>query len=136
YVRYIGKFIAPVGLATVYPMEPIDPGVAAGAALLIVAISIAAFRFRRKAPWIFTGWFWFAGTLVPVIGIVQIGTQAIADRYTYFSFIGLSIAVVWSIPRRALAPAAAVAIVAFAVLTYRQIGFWKNSETLFEHTIA
>jgi len=136
YIRYIGKFFAPMNLAVVYPMQPIAAGVAAAAALLLVVISIAAFRYRAKAPYFFTGWFWFLGTLVPVIGIVQIGTQAIADRYTYFSFIGLSIAVVWSIPRRVLAPVAAVVVIAFAAIAYRQVGYWRDSETLFEHTIA
>src|SRR5205814_9846490 len=70
------------------------------------------------------------------IGVVQIGIQAIADRYTYFSFVGLSIAVAWAIPRRALNTIAPIAITALAVIAYRQVGFWRNSETLFEHTIA
>ncbi|HJT18512.1 MAG TPA: hypothetical protein VJ853_14030, partial [Thermoanaerobaculia bacterium] len=90
YVRYIGKFFAPVNLAVIYPMEPIGAAVAAACALLVVAISAGAFMTRDKLPHVFTGWFWFAGVLVPVIGIVQIGPQAIADRYTYFAFIGLS----------------------------------------------
>src|SRR5438132_7979128 len=136
YVRYVGKFFVPVDLAVLYPLEVISAGVAIAATILLVAISLAAFRYRNTAPYFFTGWFWFMGTLVPVIGIVQIGTQAIADRYTYFSFIGLSIAVVWSIPRRVLAPVAAVVIIAFAAIAYRQAGYWRDSEALFEHTIA
>ena len=140
YVRYIGKFFVPVDLAVLYPLEVISAGVAIAATILLVAISLAAFRYRNTAPYFFTGWFWFVGTLVPVIGIVQIGTQAIADRYTYFSFIGLSIAVVWGtirlFPARVLAPIAVVVIVALAIVSYRQIGYWRNSEALFEHTIA
>ena len=136
YVRYIGKFFAPIDLAAIYPMTPVSAALATSCALLILAISIGAFLLRERVPYVFTGWFWFAGTLVPVIGIVQIGVQAIADRYTYFSFIGLSIAIVWAIPRRALAPVAAVAIVVLMAIAYRQAGYWQDSETLFEHTIA
>ncbi len=136
YARYIEKFLAPVDLAVIYPMQPIAVALAAAAAVFLVVISIAAFRFRTSAPWFFTGWFWFVGTLVPVIGIVQIGAQAIADRYTYFPFIGLSIALIWSIPRRLLMPIAAVVIVGFAAIAYRQVGYWRDSEALFEHTIA
>jgi len=136
YARYIEKFLAPVHLAVIYPMQPIAVALAAAAAVFLVVISIAAFRFRTSAPWFFTGWFWFVGTLVPVIGIVQIGAQAIADRYTYFPFIGLSIALIWSIPRRLLMPIAAVVIVGFAAIAYRQVGYWRDSEALFEHTIA
>jgi len=141
YVRYIGKFFVPIDLAVVYPLQPIAPIVATSASLLLIAISIAAFRFRNVAPYLFTGWFWFLGTLVPVIGVVQIGVQAIADRYTYFSFIGLSIAVVWGavhlpIPRRALAAISVVAIVVLAATAFHQVRYWRDSETLLAHTIA
>ncbi|HLJ74539.1 MAG TPA: hypothetical protein VKU62_08140, partial [Thermoanaerobaculia bacterium] len=136
YVRYIGKFFAPVNLAVIYPMEPIAAGLAIACALLIVAICVAAILLRDKLPHVFTGWFWFAGALVPVIGIVQIGPQAIADRYTYFAFIGLSIAIVWSIPRKALIPAGALATVALAAIVFHQTGYWRNTQTLFDHTIA
>jgi protein O-mannosyl-transferase len=136
YVRYIGKFFAPIDLAAIYPMTPVSMSFATACALLIIAISIAAFLLRERIPYVFTGWFWFAGTLVPVIGIVQIGVQAIADRYTYFSFIGLSIAVVWAIPRRLLVPIGAVGVVVLMVIAYRQAGYWQDSETLFERTIA
>jgi len=141
YVRYIGKFFAPIDLAVVYPLQPIAPAVAFGATLLLVAISVAAFRFRNTAPYLFTGWFWFVGTLVPVIGVVQIGVQAIADRYTYFSFIGLSIAVVWGamqspIPRRALAAIGVVVIVVLVAIAFRQVRYWRDSETLFGYTIT
>jgi len=136
YLRYIGKFFVPVNLAVLYPMTPISAGVAIGAVVLLIAIAFAAFYYRNAIPYLFTGWFWFLGTLVPVIGIVQIGIQAIADRYTYFSFIGLSIIVAWAIPRRLLLPVAAIAIVAFSAIAFRQVRYWKDSETLFTHTIA
>ncbi|HYS53405.1 MAG TPA: hypothetical protein VER58_06540 [Thermoanaerobaculia bacterium] len=136
YLRYIGKFFVPINLAVLYPMQPISTAMAIGALLLLLAISLAAFYYRNAIPYLFTGWFWFLGTLVPVIGIVQIGIQAIADRYTYFSFIGLSIMVAWAIPRRALIPLAAIATIAFSAIALRQVGYWKDSETLFTHTIA
>ena len=136
YIRYIGKFFVPINLAANYPMVPIPAIAATGAVILLLGISAAAFYYRDRLPWFFTGWFWFVGTLVPVIGIVQIGIQAIADRYTYFSFIGLSIVVIWALPKRALIPVATMATVAFAAVAFRQTGYWKNSETLFAHTIA
>src|SRR5581483_1793980 len=99
---------------------------------------VAAFYFRDRVPSLFTGWFWFLGTLVPVLGIVQIGPQAIADRYSYFSYIGLFIAVVWgaAVAPRMLVPVAAAIIATLAIAAYHQVGFWKDSETLFAHTIA
>jgi len=136
YLRYLGKFFAPIDLAAIYPMQPVPAMLAAACALLVVAISVAAFVLRERIPYVFTAWFWFAGTLVPVIGIVQIGVQSIADRYTYFSFIGLSIALIWAIPRRLLVPIAAVAIAALMAVAYRQVGYWRDSEALFERTIA
>jgi len=141
YIRYIGKFFAPLDLAVLYPLQPIAPTVAVGATILLIAISIAAFLYRKQAPDLFTGWFWFLGTLVPVIGIIQIGVQSIADRYTYFAFVGLSIAVVWAairlgIPDRVLAAIAGVVIVVFAAIAYQQVYYWRDSETLFTHTIA
>ena len=136
YVRYIGKFFAPIDLAVIYPLKPVPASLAIAAALLVMAISVAAFLLRDRAPYFFTGWFWFAGTLVPVIGIVQIGIQAIADRYTYFAFAGLSIAVIWAIPRRLLAPIGAVAVIVLMVMAYREVGYWRDSETLFTRAIA
>src|SRR5207253_8227740 len=136
YIRYIGKFVFPVNLAVLYPMAPIPAAIVIGAVVLLLAISFAAFYYRDAIPYLFTGWFWFLGTLVPVIGVVQIGIQAIADRYTYFSFIGLSIIVAWAIPRRALIPIAAIITVALSAVAFRQVGYWKNSEALLTHTIA
>ncbi len=145
YVRYIGKMFLPVDLAVLYPLQPAAATAVIAATILLIALSIAAFRFRNSAPWFLTGWFWFLGTLVPVIGIVQIGTQSIADRYTYFPYIGLFIAVVWgasALARRAMMPesiqaaTAAIIIIALAATAYRQVGFWRDSETLFTHTIA
>jgi tetratricopeptide (TPR) repeat protein len=141
YVRYIGKLFVPVKLAVFYPIEPVSLPMAIGAAILLLAISLAALRFRKSAPYFLVGWFWFLGTLVPVIGIVQIGAQSIADRYTYFPYIGLFIAIVWTageIVRRVriLAPLGAIVIALLATVAFHQVAYWKDTETLFSRTIA
>jgi len=144
YVRYIGKTFWPVDLAVFYPHPPGGwPGwqvIAAG--ILVAVISLAAFRAARTRPYLFTGWFWFVGTLVPVIGLVQIGSQSIADRYMYVPSIGLLVAVVWGLrelvgtqpARKAVASGITVAaLIMCAVLTARQVEHWKNDLTLFVH---
>lgn len=140
YVRYLGKLVVPVRLAVLYPLENVPASIGIASAILIIAISVAAILLRRRAPYAFVGWFWFVGTLVPVIGIVQIGPQAIADRYTYFPYIGLFIAIVWSaaalVPRKALVAIGIVVIATLAIVAYRQVRLWRDSETLFTHTLA
>jgi protein O-mannosyl-transferase len=139
YVRYLGKLFVPIDLAVLYPMQTISATQAIAAALLLAAITIVAIRLRTAAPYLLVGWLWFVGTLIPVIGIVQIGTQAIADRYTYFPYVGLFIAIVWGLrsllPERILMAGASIAIVLLAVVSFRQVGYWKNTETLFRHTL-
>jgi protein O-mannosyl-transferase len=143
YGKYLFKTIAPAGLAIPYPFEPVNTGLALLSLLVLLAVSAAAFVLREKQPWLFTGWFWFVGTLVPVIGIIQIGAQSMADRYTYIPHIGLFIAAVWGIGELAKAPqarqvagaAAAIAITLFAVVAYRQVARWRDSETLFRHAL-
>src|SRR5205085_11867095 len=85
----------PTGMAVIYPMVPVSAAAAAGAVALLVAITAAAWLLRARAPYFLVGWLWYLGTLVPVIGIVQIGAQSMADRYTYFPYIGLFIAITW-----------------------------------------
>jgi Flp pilus assembly protein TadD len=136
----------PAGLAIPYPYRVvISPTKAVLAAAVLVAITAAAILMRRARPWFFTGWFWFVGTLVPVIGLVQIGVQSMADRYTYIPLIGLFVAVAWFAgdfmeQRPRLRPVASVAaVLVIVVLTsaaYVQAGYWKDSETLFPHTLA
>jgi tetratricopeptide (TPR) repeat protein len=139
YVRYLGKLFVPIDLAVLYPLQPISAAQAIGAALLLAAITIVVIRFRATAPYLLVGWLWFIGTLIPVIGIVQIGTQAIADRYTYFPYIGLFIAIVWGLrslmAERILLTTASIVIVLLAAVSFRQVGYWKNTETLFRHTL-
>ena len=102
-------------------------------------VTVFAIKNFRARPHIIVGWLWFLGALVPVIGLVQVGDQAWADRYTYIPFIGLSVALVWIAceivrSRAALQWASVVAAVALLALTSRQLGYWQNTRTLFEHT--
>jgi len=146
YVRYAGKMVWPANLAVFYPAPAEWPAAwVAGAALLLAGVSVLAIGSARKAPWFAFGWFWYLGMLVPVIGLVQVGQQALADRYTYLPLIGLFVAVVWGGAEAAarwpgtrnwLAAGAAAALAACAVLTWRQIGYWRSSASLFEHALA
>ncbi len=146
YAAYLGKSFWPTDLAVFYPYDLALPlARVAGAALLLLVVSGAALYAGRRRPWLAVGWLWYLGTLVPVIGLVQVGSQAMADRYTYLPMIGLSIAVAWSgaelatgRPRagRALALAAALALGAAAFLAREQVGTWRSSVALFEHALA
>jgi tetratricopeptide (TPR) repeat protein len=146
YMAYLGNFFYPVGLAVFYPIPKVlPPGKIIGATLLLTAVTIVVIRSRRKQPYLFTGWFWFLGTLVPVIGLVQVGMQAMADRYTYLPTIGIAIMLTWGIAaltegipyRRSLLSGAATAtLVILTVITMRQLAYWQNSFTLFNHALA
>jgi len=141
YAKYVGEMFVPVRLAVLYPLRPVGVGPALAAAALVIAITIAVFALRKRAPYLLVGWLWFLGALVPVLGLVQIGGQAMADRYTYFAYIGLSIAVAWGalalpIDRKTLAGVAAAVVAIFAAMAWRQTSYWKNNDTLFSHTIA
>ena len=152
YAKYLGQAFWPANLAIFYPHPDICfpssrqwPGwqiAAAGAAL--GAVSIGALAGWRRRPWLAVGWFWFLGTLVPVIGFVQVGSQAMADRYTYIPLIGVFLALVWSAAqwaegRRAIQRVcglgALLAIGACAVATHRQVGFWRDYLTVFRHAL-
>lgn len=143
YGTYLGKLFWPRDLAVFYPIELAIPlWKVAGAALLLIAITALAVWRARREPWLLTGWLWFLGTLVPVIGLVQVGRQAMADRYTYIPSIGLFLAVVWTVAgllkehRALLAAAAGTVILALAAITRVQIGYWADSATLFRHALA
>jgi tetratricopeptide (TPR) repeat protein len=108
------------------------------AAGLLVLISFICWRVRRRWPFALVGWLWFVGTLVPVIGLVQIGAQEMADRYSYLPSIGLAILFVWGfaavVRNSAVRTLAAVSIIAvYSGMAYRQVSYWKNTETLFTH---
>ena len=141
YVAYLGKAIWPLHLAIFYPYRTtMSAGLAVAAFVLLVAITIAVLRFATRFPYLAVGWLWFVGMLVPVIGIVQVGQQSMADRYMYLPLIGLAIAVVWLAAdlvrnRAALAVLAAVVLAGCAAQTYRQTEYWTNSMTLFAHAV-
>lgn len=158
YVVYAWKAVWPAGLAPYYP-HPMDlPGwsamggealfwkaLAAGAALL--AVTLGVFRWRKRFPWLATGWFWYLLTLVPMIGIVQVGSHAVADRYTYVPLVGLFLAAVWGAAALAgrwrgkrafpvVAVAVSLAVVAvLGTLSVRQASCWRDSESLFRRAV-
>ena len=144
YVAYLGKAFWPINLAVFYP-RPTEISAAKTilAILLLVGITIGVSFLARKQRWLLVGWLWFLGTLVPVIGLVQVGDQAIADRYTYLPLIGLFIMIVWSIPipresdnrSQLITVAACLPLLALAGMTFRQVRVWENTETLFSHAI-
>jgi tetratricopeptide (TPR) repeat protein len=144
YATYIGKLFVPIDMALPYPLVRVSLAAAILPLLLLAAITIAVYAARRTAPYLLIGWLWFLGTLIPVIGIVAIGTQSMADRYTYFSYIGLFIALTFGaldlavrfrIPSQALAAIAVIAVAGYAIVASHQLRYWKDSQTLFTHTL-
>jgi tetratricopeptide (TPR) repeat protein len=146
YCRYLEKLFWPANLAIFYPHRGYWPtGEVAAAGCLCAGMTALFLLVRRRYPFLLTGWLWFVGTLVPVIQLVQSGEQAMADRFSYIPSLGMAVLVVWGtyelIKRRqhrmmmsSLAGGAAV-IVCF-VLTQHQLGYWRDDETLFRHTLA
>ena len=147
YLIYVWQTLWPTRLAAFYP-HPNDTLtlweviLASG---LLVAITVTAILFRRKLPYLFTGWLWYVLMLVPVIGIVQVGEQGHADRYTYLPLVGLFLLIVWGVAdliqshrsiRRPAAVTASVMIVGLAATAYNQTSYWRNSETLWTHALA
>jgi len=146
YVKYIGDMLWPRALAIFYPLPEYIPLWQTGLAfLLILGLTILGLLLIRKRPYFITGWLWYLGTLVPVIGIVQAGLwPAMADRFAYIPLIGLFIILAWGIPdaikpgpyrRSTIILMATVAISLLSIKTWIQIGYWKNNETLFSHAV-
>jgi protein O-mannosyl-transferase len=146
YARYLGKAVWPSHLAAIYPfpLKGLPTWEVVGATILILLITAAVLMLKQKRYLAF-GWFWFLGTLVPTIGLVQVGGQAMADRYAYIPFLGLFIAVVWGLAdwagtrkhsRACLSVAAVTAIVGFSVAAHIQIGYWQNTLALWTHTLS
>ncbi len=145
YVRYLGKAFWPSNLALFYP----HPGTSLAAwqvfAALVILLAITALVvWKRRQRYLLVGWLWFLGTLVPMIGLVQVNRQAMADRYAYISFIGLFILVSWGVAdfaeQRHLSPvwlrsASVAVLLALATVTYRQVGFWGDNLTLWSHAL-
>ena len=147
YVAYLGKMLYPAGLAVLYPLPKGPPPAweVVAAVAVLLAISTAVFAARRKCPYLLFGWLWYLGTLVPVIGLVQVGSQAMADRYTYLTQIGLYVAFAWGAAhvagswpsrRRALAAVAALVVAGLMACAWQQTRYWRDSETLWTHTLA
>ncbi|HMC28626.1 MAG TPA: tetratricopeptide repeat protein, partial [Verrucomicrobiae bacterium] len=146
YARYLGKFLWPSHLAVLYPHPGKWPEAVAWGSFLLLAILtlIAIWHFRRR-PFLAIGWFWFVGVMLPVSGLLQIGVQAMADRFMYLPIIGLLIALTWWVNEliagwngtaRTKLISAGLALAACAALSCIQLGYWKNSISLWEHTIA
>jgi tetratricopeptide (TPR) repeat protein len=142
---YLGQMVWPHDLAVYYPYRylPVEPVVGAGA--LLLCITVLVFLGARRFPYLPVGWLWYLGMLVPVIGLVQVGHQSHADRYTYLPQIGLYLAVAWAVRdltlswrhRRQILGAAALSIIAaLMVCSWKQTSYWQNSESLWTHTLA
>jgi len=145
YMAYLEKIFWPVNLAVFYPYEyslPLWKVLISG--IILIVITLMVIYYIRKLPFLFVGWFWYLGTFVPVIGLVQVGTQAMADRYTYLPSIGIAIMLAWGIPllfqrvwirKKILFSTAIEVLFILAFLTWMQCGYWNNSITLFSHAL-
>jgi protein O-mannosyl-transferase len=146
YAAYPGKIFWPVDLAVFYPYNfflPLYQVIVSG--IILIFITFIVLYYINKLPFLFVGWFWYLGTLVPVIGLVQVGLQSMADRYTYLPSIGIVMMLAWGIPsffkyrrlnQAVLFPAAAIILITMMVLTWHQCGYWKNSIRLFDHALS
>ncbi len=150
YAKYVGKAFWPANLAPLYPHpgRTISIPAAALSALLIIALTVLVVIFRERR-YLFVGWFWFLGTMVPMIGLVQVGVQSMADRYAYIPLLGIFVIVCWGVPNllqslriphaagfaTATALASAVVLVALAFGLHRQVDYWTDNFTLWRHTL-
>ena len=145
YAEYLGKMVWPAKLAVIYPLPNQIPAWQIGvAAVVLIIISLIAWVARKNAPFFLIGWLWFLGTLVPVIGLVQVGGQALADRYTYVPLIGVFIAIAYGadfliqrfrLPQVAVSTVACAALIGCLCVTENQLQFWQDSEKLFTHAV-
>jgi tetratricopeptide (TPR) repeat protein len=145
YARYLGKALWPADLAAFYPFRPEGALAPLAAAVLLAAVTALAISRARSMPWLLVGWLWYLGTLVPVIGLVQVGSQAMADRYTYLPLVGVFLAAAFGLERaatrfpRARAAVAAATVLglgALAAAAHFQIAHWRDQESLFRHSLA
>ena len=145
YVKYLAKMLWPHDLTAMYPYPPAIPfWQIAGACLLLAFISLLTMKHFAKHPYLAIGWLWFLGTFIPVIGIIKIGSHAMADRYTYITFIGLYVMIAWGVPgmlnqfryKKIVLASAAVALIVVLMITAKsQTSYWANSIRLFNHSI-
>lgn len=146
YAKYIVMMFYPVNLGLWYPFdERVDPLMVIGATALIAVVSAFCWHQRKDRRYLLMGWLWFLGTLVPVIGLVQVGLQSLADRYTYIPYLGLFIMLAWGIGdlvkkfqinSMAVTAAGLLILVTLGGLSFAQTARWKNSETLYTHTLS
>lgn len=148
YFQYLWKTVWPINLACYYPhpKNTLPQGLVAACAVGLVAVTLLAITSARRRPYIAFGWLWYLITLLPVVGLVQVGMQSGADRYTYVPLIGVFVALVWWVAdvavshgktaKLVLGLAASIAIMILAVMAWKQTGYWKNDITLFGHCLA
>ncbi len=146
YVRYLGKALWPSKLVALYPLPArLYPAWQVGAAVVLLMLITAWVIRARDQRYLAVGWFWFLGSLVPMIGLVQVGSQAMADRYAYISFVGLFLMFTWGvadwakahqISARWLSVPAISCLLVLGTLTYRQVGYWHDGESLWRHIVA
>jgi tetratricopeptide (TPR) repeat protein len=145
YITYMVMMLWPTNLAVFYP----HPGSwpfwrVLGSAVLLIAVTLLAIRGARKRPYAAVGWLWYVGTLVPVIGVVQVGSHALADRFTYIPLVGLFIIVAWAVPellkkwpyrKEALIALSALCLLCLFLVTWRQVGYWRSDFVLWDHAM-
>ena len=147
YAKYMGKMFVPTHLGILYPHPErnLQLWEVLAAGLLVVVICVVVIRFGRKYRWLMVGWFWYLGTLVPVIGLIQVGLQQMPDRYTYVPLIGLFIILSWGpaellgklrFAKPALAVGGIAVISICSMMTWRQLSYWKDHVALYKHTVA
>jgi tetratricopeptide (TPR) repeat protein len=146
-VEYLKNFFWPLHLSMGYPNPDHLPAATVfGAIVFLSIVTVIGLWQCQKRPWILVGWLWFLGTLVPMIGIVKVGLQGMADRYTYFPMLGIEIAIIWTFNdianagrsfNRIVWPAAsALVLIACAILTWRQLGIWSTPRSLYEYSVV
>lgn len=145
YAVYLEKTFWPANLVVYYPYDFSLPlWEITVSTIILLSVTVVVLYYIRKFPFLFVGWFWYLGTLLPVIGLVQVGTQAMADRYTYLPSIGITFMISWGVPLffsrgknriHILLPLAIAVLIMLTVLTWRQCGYWKNSITLFSRAL-
>jgi tetratricopeptide (TPR) repeat protein len=146
YVKYIEKMIWPSRLTVFYPLigQNVSVLYVAVSAAVLLAVTILILRFAKNHRYLFTGWFWYLGTLVPVIGLIQVGDHAMADRYSYITLTGLFIIIAWGMPellagwrykKIILILSTLLIILAVSICTRFQLRYWRNGQTLFQHAL-
>jgi tetratricopeptide (TPR) repeat protein len=144
YAAYLGQMLWPKNLAAYYAYGTLSPWLVSASAAVLIAVSVIVIRFSRSRPYLFAGWLWYVFTLLPVIGLIQVGGQARADRYTYIPLIGVFIIAAWGIPavferwryrRAALQAAACILVCALAAIARNQVRYWESDLALWGHAV-